>query len=82
LVEGILLFKKKWLPFYDYKIWIDCSFEAGLRRALKRNIEKLDDERLLADYATFYYPAQRYHFKKDDPKGNADLIFDNNEYTC
>lgn len=78
LIDGILLLKKKYLAYYDYKVWIDCSFETGLRRALKRNIENLDDERLLSDYHTFYYPAQRYHFKKDDPQEAADFVFDNN----
>jgi uridine kinase len=80
LIEGILLLKKKFLVYYDYKVWINCSFETGLKRALKRNIEKLDDERLLSDYHTFYYPAQRYHFAKDDPQGNTDFIFHNDEY--
>jgi uridine kinase len=80
LIEGILLFKKKYLSCYDYKIWINSSFETGLKRAVKRNVEGLAEEELIHDYHTFYYPAQRYHFEKDDPVRNADLIFDNNEY--
>jgi uridine kinase len=68
----------EYLSFYHFKIWVDCSFETGLQRAIKSNIEKLDEERLLHDYNTFYYPAQRYHFKKDDPKEAADFIYDNN----
>lgn len=77
LVEGILLFKKKYLSHYDYKIWVDCSFETGLQRAIKRNVEKLNEERLRHDYHTFYYPAQRLHFERDNPKENADTIFIN-----
>ena len=78
LIEGILLFKKKHLSYYDYKIWIDCSFETGLQRAINRNVEKLDEARLIHDYHTFYYPAQRLHFEKDNPVAAADIIFDNN----
>jgi uridine kinase len=77
LIEGIFLFKKKYLSYYDYKIWIDCSFETGLKRAMKRNSEKLSNEQLINDYHTFYYPAQRLHFEKDNPKGNADVVFTN-----
>lgn len=77
LIEGILLFKKKYLSYYDYKIWIDCSFETGLQRAIKRNVEKLDEKSLRQDYHTFYYAAQRLHFEKDNPKENADTIFIN-----
>lgn len=39
LIEGIFLFKQEYLSFYDLTIWIDCSFETGLRRAIQRNTE-------------------------------------------
>lgn len=77
LIDGILLFQEEYLSFYDYRIWIDCSFETGLKRALRRNIEKLNDQQLIHDYETFYYPAQRFHFKKDKPADAADVIFHN-----
>ncbi|MGQ0738864.1 MAG: uridine kinase [Bacteroidota bacterium] len=80
LIEGILLFKKQYLSYYDYRIWIDCSFETGLQRAIKRNIEKLETEKLVRDYQTFYYAAQRLHFERDNPVGSADLIFINDRY--
>jgi uridine kinase len=78
IIEGILLFKEKYLPYYDYKIWIECSFETGLKRAIKRNVERLDTEQLISDYNTYYYPAQRLHFENDKPIMAADRVFDNN----
>ena len=78
LIEGILLFKRNYLSYYDHKIWIDCSFETGLQRALHRNVEKLNEKELLHDYDVYYYAAQRLHFERDDPKQAADIIFDNN----
>lgn len=77
LVEGIFLLQKKYLGYYDWTIWVDCSFETGLKRAIERNIEKLDEYRLIHDYKTYYYPAQYYHFEKDNPRALADVIFDN-----
>ena len=77
LIDGILLFQEKFLSFYDYKIWIDCSFETGMKRAINRNIEKLNRELLIHDYETFYYPAQRFHLMKDDPIHTADIIYYN-----
>ncbi len=77
LMEGILLFKKAYIPFYDLRIWIDCSFETGLQRAISRNSEKLPREKLIDDYQTFYYAAQRLHFEWDDPRQAADIIFHN-----
>ena len=79
LLEGILLFQKKYLGYYDYKIWVDCSFETGIKRAIDRNIENLDEEQLISDYNRYYYPAQQLHFLKDEPQKIADLIFSNDE---
>jgi uridine kinase len=79
LIDAILLFQEKYTQFYDYKIWIDCSFETGLRRALQRNVEKLDEETLIHDYNTYYYPAQQYHLKKDRPINFSDVIYCNDE---
>lgn len=78
LVEGIFLFRKEFLSYYDWKIWIDCSFENAMKRAIQRNVEKLDEQQLIQDYNTYYYPAQLYHFKNDNPEGIADFIFANN----
>lgn len=80
LMEGILLLKRQYLPYYDYKIWIECSFETGLKRAIKRNVEKLSAEKLIRDYQTFYYAAQRLHFERDNPVESADLVFSNDYY--
>lgn len=77
LLEGILLFKKEYLSYYDYKIWIDCSFETGMQRAIQRNAEQLDEQELIGAYNTFYYPAQRLHLEADDPAKTADIIFTN-----
>ncbi|HET9744549.1 MAG TPA: hypothetical protein VFP97_02485 [Chitinophagaceae bacterium] len=77
MVEGILLFKRKYLPCYDFRIWIDCTFKTGLERAIKRNVENLTKERLIYDYDTYYYAGQRLHFKKDHPQQAANIIFHN-----
>jgi uridine kinase len=78
LIDGILLFQEKYLSHFDYKIWVDCTFEKGLERAINRNVEKLDEKRLIHDYETYYHAAQRLHFERDDPKIIANVIFDNN----
>ena len=79
LVEGIFLFKKEFIKFYDLKIWIDCSFNTGLQRAILRNSENLSEGQLLRDYNTYYYPAQRYHFQQDNPQKSSDIIYCNDE---
>ncbi|HEV8507422.1 MAG TPA: hypothetical protein VGQ53_18550 [Chitinophagaceae bacterium] len=77
LIEGIFLFKKELRDYYDLKIWTNCSFETALQRAIARNSENLDKEQLIHDYQLYYYPAQRYHFEKDNPFEAADIIYQN-----
>lgn len=77
ILEGILLFKSGYLPFYDVKIWIQCSFETALQRALDRNTENLEPGQLFHDYEIYYHAAQRLHFRRDKPWEKADIIFNN-----
>ncbi|HSE33775.1 MAG TPA: hypothetical protein VLA93_19550 [Pyrinomonadaceae bacterium] len=77
LVEGIFLFKQAYRGLFDFAIWVDCSFSTALARALQRAQEGLPPAETIAAYETIYFPAQRIHFDKDNPRGSADLILDN-----
>jgi len=48
-----------------------------MKRAIHRNVEKLGREQLIKEYDTYYYPAQRYHFERDQPLLQADCIYCN-----
>jgi uridine kinase len=74
LVEGIFLLRHELRPRYDLAVWIDCSFDVALERALLRNQEGLSPVQLCADYHRIYFPAQRHHLDRDDPIGSADLL--------
>jgi uridine kinase len=77
LVEGIFLFKRRFMPHFDLRIWIDCPFETALERAVSRAQEGLDEAATIKAYKTIYFPAQSVHFELDAPNLAADLIFDN-----
>jgi uridine kinase len=78
LVEGIFLFKQPYRSLFDLAIWVDCSFATALARALQRAQEGLPPAETIAAYETIYFPAQRIHFDRENPRGSADLILDNN----
>lgn len=78
LLEGIFLFKRELADLFDLKIWIDCSFETALDRAIERSQEGLSPAETIKAYEMIYFPAQRMHFEMDDPKAVTDLTFDNN----
>lgn len=77
LLEGIFIFKRNFVDYFDLKIWINCSFEKALERAVKRSQEGLSPRETVLAYKTIYFPAQQLHIDKDEPIEAADLIFDN-----
>lgn len=81
LLEGIFLFRKNLRDYFDYKIWVDCSYETALSRALKRNQEGLSVDQLKKNYASIYFPAQEIHFAQDRPKSQVDTLIQNDTRT-
>jgi uridine kinase len=77
LLEGIFLFKPAYRNHFELKLWVDCSFETALARALQRGQEGLPPAETIQAYNTLYFPAQRLHFALDDPRAAADLILVN-----
>jgi uridine kinase len=77
LLEGIFLFKRAFADYFDLKIWLECSFETALERAVLRGQERLSPTETTTAYREIYFPAQEHHFKSDDPVRSADLVFVN-----
>jgi uridine kinase len=79
LFEGIFLFRRELRPMFDLKIWVKCSFETALRRALLRKQEGLPEDEIRRDYHNIYFPAQKFHLQRDNPAAAADLILRNED---
>ncbi len=77
LLEGIFLFRSPFAEEFDLKIWVNCSFEVALERALHRNQEALSMDVVKNKYKRIYHPAQRIHLAEDDPIGKADVVIEN-----
>ncbi len=76
-LEGTYLLKRAFQDHYDRSIWIECSFETALERAVSRAQEGLPPKETIRDYRTIYIPAQEIHFQRDNPKGVATMIVNN-----
>ncbi len=76
-LEGIYLLKRAFQAHYDLSIWIQCSFDTALERAISRAQEGLPPEETIRAYRTIYFPAQEIHFQRDNPKAGATLIVNN-----
>lgn len=77
LLEGIFLFKRAYSHRFDVKVWIDCTFETALARALARNQEGLPPHAIVGDYRRIYHAAQRLHLERDAPRAHADILIAN-----
>jgi uridine kinase len=77
LLEGIFLFKRGYSECFDFKIWIECSFQTALRRAIVRGQEGLPPAETILAFETIYFPAQRIHLARDNPREAADIVFAN-----
>lgn len=73
LLEGIYLLKQAFQTYYDLSIWIDCTFQTALERALERQQEGLSLTETVEAYHTIYFPAQQIHFERDNPRNVATL---------
>jgi|GEM_PF-570598 len=70
LVEGVFLFKRSLPEVFDYKVWIDLSFDDGLARALRRPRDILhygSEEKIRDRYVRRLYRGQRLHLELDRP---------------
>ncbi len=74
VLEGIYLLKRAFRGYYDRAVWVDCSFETALERALRRQQEGLSPAETVQTYQTIYFPAQQIHFARDAPRSSADEI--------
>jgi uridine kinase len=77
VLEGIYLFKRAYRPHFDVALWVDCTFDTALERAVARAQEGLSPKDTIAAYETIYFPAQRLHFRRDDPRASANLLIPN-----
>lgn len=77
LVEGVFIFKRSLPDVFDYRIWIELSFEEGLGRALERPRDRAhygSEERIRARYLERLYKGQRLHLQLDRPLETCNAI--------
>jgi uridine kinase len=77
VLEGIYLLKRAYRSHFDLSFWVDCTFETALERAIRRGQEGLPSDETIRAYHTIYFPAQRVHFARDNPRAAASAIIVN-----
>ena len=80
LFEGVMLFRKELVDFFDFRILVSCSEEVVLERAQARDLPKFGNlETLLEKYDKRFLPGQRRYLEERRPENLADVILRNDE---
>jgi phosphoglycolate phosphatase len=79
IIEGVLLYREPLDRHFDYRIFLDISFDEMLRRATVRDKRRFG-KGLLERYKRKYIPVQEFYFKECNPRGKSDMVIDNTDY--
>lgn len=79
IAEGVMIFRPPLDEFFDYRIFLDVSFDEVLRRARERDVP-LYGEEFLQKYIDRYIPAQKIFLREYAPKTRCDLVISNNDF--
>lgn len=81
IFEGIFLFNEFLFPYWDYKLFIDASFETTMQRAIVRDDELFGGpEKTIKLYQERYIPGQQMYLQKCKPHANSDIVLNNDDY--
>lgn len=82
IVEGIFLFRPELIDSFDYKIFLDVSFDVILQRNIYREADKRigEQKEIIERYQKRYIPGQKLYFQIAHPQAKSDIIIDNNDY--
>lgn len=69
LVEGCYALLPELRPFYDLSIWVECSSQEAIERAIGR-----DGEEIRLQWETAYFPNEESYIETYNPRDFADLV--------
>ena len=78
LLEGVLLYREPLDQYFDFRIFLDITFEEVLRRAERRDVPGCGPE-FLGRYHRKYIPIQKWYLDTHSPVERSDLVVDNND---
>ena len=80
LFEGVMLFRKELVEFFDFRILVMCSVNIILERAKVRDLAHFGDMKtLLEKYENRFLPGQKKYLSENQPTQVADVIFFNDD---
>lgn len=80
IVDGIFLLRPELNPSWDFRLFVEISFETCIQRAVRRDLSLFGSpEAVRQRYEQRYLPAQRLYLQTVRPAGLAEAVIDNND---
>lgn len=81
IFEGIFLFNEFLFPYWDYKLFIDASFENTMQRAIERDNDLFGGtENVIKLYKNRYIPGQEMYLSTCNPINSSDIVLNNDDF--
>lgn len=81
IFDGIFLLNTQLFVYWDYKIFIDASFDTTLKRAIIRDKDFFGSkENIIKLYKRRYIPGQKMYLSLHNPIRSSDIVLNNNDY--
>ena len=75
VIEGIFAMSKLFLPYYDYKVWVECDPDVGFERGLARDLE-LNGIDNSEKWRNYWMPKEEEYVVRENPRERADFVLD------
>ena len=79
LFEGVLLYRDPIDRYFDYRIFLDISFDEVISRAVERD-GYLFGEKVKESYQNKYIPIQKIYLKQHNPIEKSNIVILNEDY--
>lgn len=82
VVDGVFLYKKELVHYWDLKILLDTDDEVAIERGARRDTKRLGSyEAARRKYIDRYIASQTIYYREESPAKRANIIVDNNDFT-
>jgi uridine kinase len=81
LFDGIFLLRPEIRDHWDFRVFVDASFETTLKRALTRDVELFGSlEAVRERYLRRYIPGEMTYLREVRPRDRADVVVENDDH--
>ena len=82
LFDGVFLLRPELVSYWDFKIFVDITFEVSIERASRRDQMLFGPPEAVKErYQQRYVPGQQLYMQSCRPKEQADIVVHNNDPT-